>query len=346
MTLIAGFRSFDTPVLIGDFLITDGNAVSGLRKKVLLVADNFALAWTGHLLAADSVVKSLQSSLDLAAVTIESVRAILTNPATSDLGIPHVSLVCWVIDSQGQHCFRWNSNYPNELFLGVPMYDGSGGSFAEALAGTGLRDSSIPSSIHLDRAVHGALGVTTNLMTSEMLGPSTQPHGFGFSYEIILANNHRFEYVDNILYFTVTHEIDSAGKYLRSHFTGSIYKYQSIENYSLINVYDPTKNTHNVHIVSPVGKQSKETLNALLHSTERLDYCFPFSSQYYCVFVRFNAPGFESPPLVLIQGDHVPQNKGIFEVTAKNELLLQVNPDMTEWMYRTIREDQADKATT
>lgn len=94
MTLIAGFRSFDTPVLIGDFLITDGDAKSGLQKKVLLVADNFALAWTGHLLAADSVVKSLQSSLDLAAVTLKSVRAILTDPATSDLGQLHVSLVC------------------------------------------------------------------------------------------------------------------------------------------------------------------------------------------------------------------------------------------------------------
>jgi hypothetical protein len=85
VTLIAGFHAFGTPVLIGDFLITSGAERSGLRKKILLIADNFALAWTGHLIAANSVVESLQSSLDLNAVTCESVKAVLTAPTTSDL---------------------------------------------------------------------------------------------------------------------------------------------------------------------------------------------------------------------------------------------------------------------
>ncbi len=346
MTLIAGFRSFGTPTLIGDFLITTGDAVAGLRKKVLIVADNFALAWTGHLLAADSVVKSLQSYLDLDAVQIEAVRAILTNRTTSDLGTLHVSLICWVIDNQGDHCFRWNSQDPNKVRWGAPMYDGSGESFVEALVGGGLRDSFKPTSIDPDRTVDGALDVTTKLMVSEMLGPSTHPHGFGFAYEIIQGKSHRFEYVDNILYFAVTHELDDTGKHFSSHFAGSIYKYQSHENYTLINVYDPSKNAHNVHVVSPVGQESKETLDTLVLGAERSDYLFPFSSQYYCVFIRFNAPDFESPPLVLIQGNHVPQNDRIFEVTAKKELLLHVKPAMIEWMYRTIREDQARKTTT
>ncbi len=224
MTLIAGFRSFGTPTLIGDFLITTGDAVAGLRKKVLIVADNFALAWTGHLLAADSVVKSLQSYLDLDAVQIEAVRAILTNRTTSDLGTLHVSLICWVIDNQGDHCFRWNSQDPNKVRWGAPIYDGSGESFVEALVGGGLRDSFKPTSIDPDRTVDGALDVTTKLMVSEMLGPSTHPHGFGFAYEIIQGKSHRFEYVDNILYFAVTHELDDTGKHFSSHFAGSIYK--------------------------------------------------------------------------------------------------------------------------
>lgn len=346
MTLIAGFRSYGTPVLIGDFLITDGNAVSGLRKKVLLVSDNFALAWTGHLLAANSVVNSLQSSLDLANVTFKSVKAILTDPATSDLGMLHVSLICWIIDDQGQHCFRWNSKYPKKLFLGETLYDGSGDSFAEALAGTGLRHSSAPNSIDPAEAVKGALYVTTNLMVSEMLGPSTQSRGFGFSYEIILAREHRFEYVDDILYFAVTHDMDRTGKYLGSHFAGSIFKYQSRENYSLINVYDPSRNAHNVHIVRPVGQQPNEVLNTLILMAERSDYYFPFPSQHYCVFSHFNAPNFKSPPLVIVQGNHVPLDKRMFEVSAMNELHLHVNPDMIEWMYRNICENLASKAIT
>jgi len=226
------------------------------------------------------------------------------------------------------------------------MYDGSGDSFAEALAGTGPRYSSMPNSTDPTRAALGALSVTTRLMKSEMLGPSTQSHGFGFSYEIILAKEHRFEYVDDILYFAVTHDMDRAGKFLGSHFRGLVYKYRSRENHSLIDVYDPSRNAHNAHIVSPVGQQSKETLNALLRSIQRSDHCYPFPSQYYCVFSQFNTPDFESPPLVMVQGNDVPQNKRMFEVTAKNELLLHVNPDMIEWMYRTIREEQAREATS
>lgn len=175
MTLIAGFHSYGTRVLVGDFLITSGGEVSGLRKKILLVADNFALAWTGHLVAADLVVKSLQADLDRDAVTLESVNAILTNPATaSDLRPHQVQLICWVADGQGAHCFRWNSDYPHELFPGSPIYDGSGESFVQALAGMGPHDSANPDGINPNRAVNGALGVTAELMRSEMLGQTNR----------------------------------------------------------------------------------------------------------------------------------------------------------------------------
>jgi hypothetical protein len=99
VTLIAGFHSYGTPVLIGDFLITNNGEVSGLRKKLLLVAENFALAWTGHLVAANSVVTRLQTALGQDAPTLESVKAILTNPETiSGLGSFQVTLICWAFD--------------------------------------------------------------------------------------------------------------------------------------------------------------------------------------------------------------------------------------------------------
>lgn len=340
MTLIAGFRSYDAPVLIGDSLLTHNGIVSGLRKKVIIVTSNFALAWTGNSIAADSVVKSLQSSLDFSAVTFSSVKAILTEPETSDLGTLHVSLVCWVLDDQGQHCFRWNSSYPKELFLGEPMYDGSGDTVIEALAGTGLRDTSRPDCIDPMDAARGALQVTTRLMATELLGPSTRDQGFGFSYEIILANKHKFEYIDDILYLAITHNMDNAGKYLTSHFKGSVCKYRNRENYSLIDFYDPNRNAHNVHIVRPCGRQSNEALDALLQSVGCLDYRFPFLSQHYCVFSQFNAPGFKCPPIVMLHGNDVQKERSMFQVTTNNELLLRVNTEMIEWIYRSIREDQ------
>lgn len=113
MTLIAGFYSFDVPVLIGDFLTTTTRGTWGLRKKILKISDSFALSWTGHLVAADAVIRVLQSSIDVDNVDLQSVKSVLTQPAMSSQLSPfEVRLVCWVVDSNGQHCFRWNSLYP------------------------------------------------------------------------------------------------------------------------------------------------------------------------------------------------------------------------------------------
>ena len=286
MTLIAGFHSFGTPVLIGDFLITSGDRYE-LRKKVLLVADNFALAWTGNLVAANLVVKSLQADLDRDAVTLESVKGILTDPAASRLETLQVSLICWVADGQGAHCFRWRSDYPHDLFLGSPMYAGSGESFVQALAGEGLRDSASPEGTNPNLAVKGALHVTRELMWSEMFGPTTKPQGFSFAYEVLcLVDGQRFEYVNNVLYFAITCELDGSGKYLRGGFSGPVYKYEAHGNFTGVYVYDPSTRTQSRYVVPPVGLNSKQEEDDLLQRMAKPQYRpFPFDSDHYNVFV-------------------------------------------------------------
>ena len=343
VTLIAGFHSHGgTPVLIGDFLTTSGGDRYGLRKKVLLFADNCALAWTGHLLAANSVVTSLQSALDGDALTLESVKAILTDPVTSRLGALQVSLIGWVVDDRGPHCFRWNSGYPHELFLGSPMYDGSGESFVQDVAGeAGLRDSSSPDATNPDRAVQGALFVATNLMRSEMLGPTTRPLGFGFAYEILwLVDGQRFAYVDNVLYFAITCELDEFGNFLRSEFSGSVYKYEAHGNFTAVYVYNPSARHQDRHVITPVGLHSKQEADDLLRRIAKPEYPFPFSSDHYCVFLRLKAPNYLSPPVVMTFGKGAAQPDQIIDASEPNALSLRVSPEMVEWMYKAIREDQ------
>lgn len=252
MTLIAGFRSYDTPFLIGDFLLTSNTlGRSGLRKKILLIADNFALAWTGDLFAAEVVIKTLQSRLDLSGVTLENVRAVLTK-SPLHLGVFHVVIICWIVDHEGQHCFRWRSDYPKEFFVGCPMYDGSGEEVIEAIAGPkGLHDSSGNSNVN---PVVAALQVTTNLMKAEIFGPSTETFGFGFAYELLyLVDGFKFEYVDNVSYTGITYELDENGHYIGSSFSGAYYKYQSYGNLTAIFIYDPIARSQERHVITPTG---------------------------------------------------------------------------------------------
>lgn len=342
MTLIAGFHSFGTPVLIGDFLTTSSGDRYGLRKKVVLVADNCALAWTGHLVAANSVVTSLQAALGRDALTLESVKAILTDPTISRLGDLQVSLICWVADGQGAHCFRWNSAYPHELFPGSPIYDGSGWSSVQALVGVGLRDSATPEGTNPNRAVEGALHVSTELMRSEMLGPTNQPQGFGFAYEILcLVDGQRFEYLNNVLYFAITCELDGSGKYMRGGFFGSCYKYEAYGNFTGVYVYDPSTRTQSRYVVPPVGLYSKQEEDDLLQRMAKPQYRpFPFDSDHYNVFVLLTAPNFLCPPISMYFGKQAAQVHHIIDISKPNEISFKGPPDMVERMYRAIQDDE------
>ncbi len=345
MTLIAGFHSFDTPVLIGDFLTTSTLGTSGLRKKILRIADNFALAWTGHLVAADLVIRFIERSLDLNSVTFASVEAVLTDGAAlSEFSGLQVRLVCWVIDSEGQHCFRWNSLYPHRLFSGAPTYDGSGELWALALAGVnGLRYSSPPDTVVPDQAIRGALGITTNLLDSEMWGPSTRALGFGFGYEILQwVNGTRFEYIDNALYIPLTFELDDQGHFLKREFGSSFYKYEAHDNCSVLYIYDPIAHKQDRHVITPPGRHSEQIADELCQRIVK-PTPYPFESDYYCISIRLKGLAFVTPPsLFFIIARDESQRPGApcrIDPSKADEIWISYDRKWVEWMYDTIRAD-------
>src|SRR5690242_2546826 len=125
MTLIAGFRSVGTPALVGDFRLGYRGDDAGLCKKTLIVADNFELTWTGSLDSAHKVVSILQEHTPQRGVTLELVQGVLTDPATvCGLKQGPVKIIGWVIDSLGEHCFLWQSQWPGRLYSNVPLRRG------------------------------------------------------------------------------------------------------------------------------------------------------------------------------------------------------------------------------
>ena len=349
MTLIAGFHSFGTPVLVGDFLTSITGRPSGVRKKILRITDNFVLGWTGHLIAAQSVLNCLQSSLGPDFVTLKSVRAILTDPATSNLGFGlEVMLICWVIDDEGQHCFLWNSSYPQELFLGAPQYAGSGESTIRALVGPqGLHHSTPPVHAGHQESTRGVLGVITQLLRNEMLGPSTREMGYGFAYEILqLKDGARFEYVDDILYFTIKCILDENGQYVRNEFGSSLYKYKSEGNCTAVSIFDPLARRQDIHVITPPGDYVGQSTQYLKQTMLSQKYTAPFKSDYYSIVVQFQAPGFVCPPVISIVPNDATESSGFFiDVSERNTLQLRPSKELLEWMYKTISEDLHKSST-
>ena len=343
MTLIAGFHSYGTPVLIGDFLLSTAGTPSGVRKKILRIADNFVLGWTGALVAAQSVITSLELHLDIDKVTLNSVKTVLTNSATSNLGLGlEVMLVCWVIDQNGHHCFLWNSLYPSELFLGDPQFAGSGESFVAAYVGAeGLKEFA-PSGSAPPDPTSGALSVVTELMKAELVGPSTRPMGFGFAYEILqLKEGSRFEYVDDILYLSLTCTLDQSGQYQAARITGPVYKYEADGNLATVFIYDPASRKIDVHAVTPPGGTVPEQITSRL--TQR--YCdpqfsFPFQSRYYYFVLQFEILGASDQNMACVLSTSGKEDSCCaINASHKNTIEITISREMCEQVYRTIKKD-------
>ncbi|TKB84768.1 MAG: hypothetical protein E8D44_05365 [Nitrospira sp.] len=344
MTLVAGFRAYGTPALIGDLMISDQAGHFRLRKKLVLMSENFALAWTGELIAAESVIRTLHASLNLQSVTLESLKSVLTEPSTSDLGSVSVHLICWVIDGGGQHCFRWNSSYPQELFPGEPLYDGSGGTTAEGI----IRTEAFHHPIHPEKndpheINRRVLNITTRLMGYEMLGPSKKLWRFGFAYEILLLlEGRRFKYLDNTLYIPLIIQMDENGHYVSVQFGAGIFKYEASRNCSTVHVMNPFTGEMAAHIVSPPGPTLPEVTeceNDLARRITTKRYVFPYESDYYCFAYHFVSASYATPVVytILPKAD-LPLAFLRAEFSA-NFIMIKINPAWAEYTFKVVRDD-------
>jgi hypothetical protein len=321
-------------------LITRSGETVNYSKKILLISPNFAVGWTGHLFAAGSVIRSLQSSLSHNNVTLESLREVLTHPETYDLGSGEVRLIGWVIDAHGQHCFLWNSLYPRELYLEASHCDGSGALTALALVGTKGLHSNSPTEHDEDSL--GALRVTTQLMGLEFWGTSTAQWGFGFAYEILqLVNGTHFKYLDNALYIPIDCELDEHGRYICSNYYASTIKYKAHDNYSGFYVFNPIAKSQNIYCVPPPGPepvQSDRVVEDLRQKILNNTHSFPFESDYYCVSLRLRSPVFETSNALVVMSKHDADQFNGFRINIVNTAIeVNITGKWVEWFYETVR---------
>jgi hypothetical protein len=332
VTAIAGFRSFGIPVLIGDFLVTEpteATGESGLRKKLAVISDNCAVAWTGHLLAADSVIKRIQAGTNGRSITLESIYAILTDPATSEMGVQSVRLIGWVIDDSGQHCFSWNSQNAHTVLPGAPVFEGSGAASIQQLVGNiGVGPVHDESGEAPDPAL-AALQITTRLMNDELSSKTKFELEFGFAYEVAFVRNHRFHYADNILYLAISWELDQAGRYKGCTFVGSLYKYRVNDTFTQIHVYNPTTHAQKRHVVEPVGFYSRKLGDEMAQRLATEPREFPWDSDYYCIFLQVNAPGFSKTVTFVL--DRFNSTEWV-ETSTPGQFSFNVPPQIIEWM--------------
>lgn len=340
MTLIAAFRSYDVPALVGDLLVTTTAGKESQRKKLRILTEKLAIAWTGQLMAAQTVIETLQNRLIKHHVpNRDTLESILTDPNFVDLGSLHVTLIGWIVEGSTAYCFRWNSDYPIEVFYGDLMCDGSGETEAKRLLGdVGIRSGDPGYISDREDVVGGVLNLVTNLMKAEVVGPTFRHHGFGFAYEVILLNEAlQFEYITDVLYYSVVHELTDQGQYLSSKFTGKPIKVTDRAGCSLIFIFDPDRKEQSYHVINPIGLPVEIDQEKLIAELITNRHASPFVAANYCAFLSFVAPNFSSPPIVESFARNT--SPDLLDLTDPDAFTLKINSAQIEWMYRIIRND-------
>jgi hypothetical protein len=144
-----------------------------------------------------------------------------------------------------------------------------------------------------------------------------------------LFRNHRFQYADNILYLAITWELDEAGRYQGSAFVGSLYKYRVYENFTQIHVYDPATHVQKRHVVEPVGVYSRKVADEMVQGLPTGPREFPWDSDYYCVFLQVNAPGFSKTVTFVL--DRFNSTEWV-DTSTPGQFSFDVPPHIIEWM--------------
>ena len=333
---------------MGDFVLSVAGQRTGLRKKIHKMGPNCAVAWTGALVSANLVFRTLRQRFNTAElIKRDALEEALTGFNAADFGSRHIIVIGWIVDG-GKHCFRWRSDWPQEVFYDQSAYGGSGKTIVERWCGeSGIHESSDPDKIDVDQAIDGCLAIATNLMSIEMLESGNLSQlTFGHGYEALYLAATEFQYVSNILYLAATIEFDAEMKVSSKNLTGPIFKYRAFGEYSVIETFNPSGRGIDCHIITPAGledeTESRDLLQSLVsnYKLTKNGYKFPVASDFYCVFLNFVASGFIAPPFSIVQPRSVPAGQEFVQIDDDGNLLFNFRTTQLEWMYKTMRADR------
>ncbi len=351
MTLIGGFRPNNVPVLIGDFVLTSRGKRAGLWKKIVRVADNCALSWTGSALVATEVFRDIYANLNSQRVAQSDLELFLNGYKDGHFAAQEAHFIGWIIDEEPR-CFLWNSSYPCELFYGDPTFDGSGEEVL-SLADKVHQHDSMCTDKTLDGAIDQILSWLSRLMLREShLGPKHN-ESFGFAYEAMFYNGQMFEYLNDVFFMNLVCELDDndmLAHNIRAKPTliEPTYKYLGCDAYSVMLRIDISRKHNMVDFIFPPGLSAeqdkaltedfqKHWVNPQMHRTN-------LKSKFYCIFLNLLVGGTCIDPLIITTRGNMPAEHRYVDVISGEhggeELLIQFPREILQTILDRWRSQQ------
>jgi len=303
--MIAAFSSLGMPALIGDFLVTRNGVDDGTIKKIVILHERLALGHAGQLISIKSVMRALLEWVKVTSVSKATLHEFLTSEgmALHGDGQPFVCiLVGWVVDLDGtQNCFRWRSDYPSEVFYGDPMYEGSGGSDAEAL----LRDGPTVPPNEVDDVDEHLMRVCVCNAAMALMSEELRPSGkcrdaYGFAFEAIIFQDGAFRYLSsNSLHYLVDIEYGENGGLEYIGVNLSVIYVRSGENFTEVVKAQIGPAQQEFHLIGPAVVSEAEMKNESALMNQRHANGVDWSYTLGLEWMNIGVAGRTLPPLYI-----------------------------------------------
>lgn len=302
--MIAGFRVHGVPVLVGDVLITRSRAASPFvptappmagqrplevgtsapdpRKKVHIIGPNLAIGWSGWAFAARVALKKIHDVFSSKRATKNELEDVLSTLTQFDEERFSVHLIGWFFDGE-PCCFRWNSQYPGEIFPNDFHLAGTGEELFKDVLTEPVAASEYGGGIGTakEAAIFWVLAKLCKLINREVWTGDTLGDNFGYCYEIAILDGSTFRYLESFTYLMWDVQRASGGYQWRM--GPVILKYQNRGDFSLVQtVRFEASGEMNIflEIVRPV-------FDDMAHLDPFLFARQPIVSEFFCNFVQF-----------------------------------------------------------
>lgn len=297
MTLVAALQAHGVPILMGDLMIT-GTGRSSTRRKIMRLRPNFAIGWSGALIAATTLLRDLDEQLP-PNVTVHEFQSALQRSA-HEIGCLELQLAGWILEDEST-AFMWDSSYPQELVTGKRFLIGSGTGVLWPFLESQSLDGPHPThSSAVEHASFQALTVVGNLMKSDLSDRATQRQsGFGVAYDLLIAAGGRFRYVSPVVYAAMATEVDHTGRIGKISRPWGVGLVRNVGEHTVCQIGRNTEGNMDIDLISPPFSRLTET------SRQRLERVvvgrngpFVFEGDYCVLFTQFVEGSTPWPPFV------------------------------------------------
>jgi hypothetical protein len=305
MTLIAAWKENNTPVLIGDLVTsrlgefdTPHHAlptrkdldnllpkewrrqIVDLCQKAYRVSGTFAVAWCDNRFAAKSVLERLFEKYSDSECSVNEVKSFLATITGYDKLT--CTLIGWVVDAEGAHCFRWRSDDPGSFLLSDRFIEGSGSKY--------FGEIFTPQAKLGENPIEGALGKVAHVLKDEVLYGTNLWQLFGGGFQVIYWNGDEFTVLPSATYIFLqveeTEDIEALGllqpkRVLKYQYENSIVQTLAVlldeESVSTHQQEASKLATHEMHYAVPITAEPGDSFE--------VNSNLSFISDYYCICI-------------------------------------------------------------